>query len=88
MLFGIQVIQLCSPKFPIVSNEYQIHRLNEKKNNDLIRANLFSDNIPENPNQRQPQNHNQVVLPDDQIQRQPHNQNQVGLPALPALPQP
>ena len=84
-------------RFPIVSNEYQIHRLNEKKNNDLIRANLLSDNIPqptnpdnqaiqpENQNQRNPQNHNQVVLPDDQNQIQPQNQNQAGLPAVQQL---
>ena len=65
-----------------------------EKNNDLIRAKLFSENLtqptnpenqaiqPENQNQRNPQNQNQIVLPENQNQNQPQNQNQVGLPVL------
>ena len=44
-------------RFPIVSRDYLIHRLNEKKNNDLIRTNLLTDTQPQpdNLNNTQPQ---------------------------------
>ena len=42
-------------RFPIDSWDYLIHRLNEKKNNDLIRTNLLTDTQPDNLNNTQPQ---------------------------------
>ena len=32
-------------RFPIISRDHLLHRLNEKKNNDLIRANLLTDTL-------------------------------------------
>ena len=59
-------------RFPIVSRDYLIHRLNEKKNNDLIRSNLLIDTQPQPDNlnitQPQPENLNNT-------QPQPDNLN-------------
>ena len=51
-------------RFPIVSRDHLTHRLNEKKNNDLIRTSILGDSQP-------PPEHHDATPPDHQDVLQP-----------------
>ena len=66
-------------RFPIISRDYLLHRLNEKKNNDLIRSNLLTD-IQQPPNNTQPQPDNIQPQPDNLNNTQPQPEATVNPP--------